>query len=330
MKEKTNFLNEMTNLFIKTWTRIDIQALKSWFNLMELAQDNTIADGKPELEFMTQRFIDLLTFGLPEAEIQKNQHWQFHLVKLSYDIWQDLLSKFESGEDWQQALSNHSQKLQDEVDKFFQEKLKTSQDIGELWQIYIKEVHNFNQLLSTTGISGTGNPWIDLNNIYWNFASEQFGNLMRLSLPDPSDGLRSKLIRAFDAWAKLYPTSIDYQMVLVEIQRESFNELMLDLILLASKGEKVKDWLQFQQLWGRTADKVFEKAFCSEDNVKVRGRFLNAINNYKLSQQDLMEMWMKMMNMPIRSEVDEVHKSIYELRKEVKSLKKTLAKYEEK
>ena len=39
-------------------------------------------------------------------------------------------------------------------------------------------------------------------------------------------------------------------------------------------------------------------------------------------------MWMKMMNMPLRSEVDEVHKNIYELRKEVKALKKALAKYE--
>jgi archaellum component FlaC len=36
---------------------------------------------------------------------------------------------------------------------------------------------------------------------------------------------------------------------------------------------------------------------------------------------------MKMMNLPIRSEVDEIHKNIYELRKEVKSLKKKLAQY---
>jgi polyhydroxyalkanoate synthase subunit PhaE len=32
--------------------------------------------------------------------------------------------------------------------------------------------------------------------------------------------------------------------------------------------------------------------------------------------------------MPVRSEVDEMHKNIYELRKEVKTLKKSLAKYE--
>ena len=103
---------------------------------------------------------------------------------------------------------------------------------------------------------------------------------------------------------------------------------MRELISLAEKGEKVKDWRQFQQLWGRVADQVFEKAFCDEENLKVRGRFLNALNTYRLYQQDLMEVWMKMMNLPSRGEIDEVHKTVYELRKEVKQLKKALAKYE--
>jgi predicted P-loop ATPase/GTPase len=35
------------------------------------------------------------------------------------------------------------------------------------------------------------------------------------------------------------------------------------------------------------------------------------------------------MNMPLRSEVDEIHRNVYELRKEIKSLKKRLAAAEE-
>jgi hypothetical protein len=109
---------------------------------------------------------------------------------------------------------------------------------------------------------------------------------------------------------------------------QSFEELMRELISLAEKGEPVKDWRKFQQLWGQVADGVFEKAFCQEENLKVRGRFVNSLNAYRLHQQGLMEVWMKAMDMPLRSEVDEVHKTIYELRKEVKNLKKSLARYE--
>jgi polyhydroxyalkanoate synthesis regulator phasin len=46
---------------------------------------------------------------------------------------------------------------------------------------------------------------------------------------------------------------------------------------------------------------------------------------YRLYQQQLMEVFLKMYDLPIRSEVDEIHHSIYELRKDVKSLKKALA-----
>jgi class III poly(R)-hydroxyalkanoic acid synthase PhaE subunit len=103
---------------------------------------------------------------------------------------------------------------------------------------------------------------------------------------------------------------------------------MIELITLAEKGEKVRDWRQFQDIWSRVADDVFEKEFCEENNLKIRGNFLNALNTYRLYQQELTELWLKMMNMPARSEIDEMHKSIYELRKEVKALKKALAKYE--
>jgi len=254
--------------------------------------------------------------------------------------WQDLFSKFASGEDWQQSFYHYTQELRDQVEEFLTGILKNDPNRVDLWQIYVEEMQKFNPLwinglsvslgsLSQAAVTHSSKPWIELNDLYWNLVYEKtLGSLTRMPLLGPSRGFNNKLTRVFDAWAKLYPTSIDYQIVLAEIQMQSFSELMQELILLAAKGETVKDWQQFLSLWGHTADKVFEKAFCSADNLKIRGRFLNAINHHKLCQQEVMEVWMTMMNMPIRSEVDEVHKSVYELRKEVKSLKKVLAKYE--
>ena len=46
---------------------------------------------------------------------------------------------------------------------------------------------------------------------------------------------------------------------------------------------------------------------------------------FRLYQQQLMEVFLKMYGLPTRTEVDEIHHSIYELRKEVKNLKKVLA-----
>jgi polyhydroxyalkanoate synthesis regulator phasin len=45
---------------------------------------------------------------------------------------------------------------------------------------------------------------------------------------------------------------------------------------------------------------------------------------YRLYQQQLMEVFLKRYDLPTRSQVDEIHRSIYELHKEIKSLKKAL------
>ncbi len=327
MQKETNSWSGMAEQVMKTWAEVSTQAWKSWFDLLNLAVRNPIADTKPGFESVTERFTD-------------NQQLILRLLKLSFHAWQDIFPKIEAGEDWQHSLKNYTQQLRAQIDEFSAGTIKVSQNAAELWQLYIKETQKFSQLwikawgasfgpLSKAAVTGTSQPWIELNNLYWNLLYEEtFGSLMQIPWLGPTREFNNKLLGTFDAWTKLYRAGVDYQILLTEIQGKSFEELMRELVSLAEKGEKVKDWRQFQEIWGRIADEVFERAFCVEDNLKVRGRFLNALNHYRLEQQQLLEIWMKMMNLPLRSEVDEVHKSIYELRKEVKSLKKALAQYE--
>jgi hypothetical protein len=62
----------------------------------------------------------------------------------------------------------------------------------------------------------------------------------------------------------------------------------------------------------------------SNEALRVRGQFLNAMNRYKLRQQEVMELYLTAMSLPTRGEVDDIHHTLYELRKEVKRLKKAL------
>ncbi len=79
------------------------------------------------------------------------------------------------------------------------------------------------------------------------------------------------------------------------------------------------------QVWSSIFDRVFAQTFRSNDTLQIRGKLLNAAATYRLHQHQLMEVFLKMNDLPTRSEVDEVHRSIYEMRKEIKSLKKAVA-----
>lgn len=327
MVETTPHWSEMTNDLVQTWAETGTQMWKGWFNMMGLAPTaETTPDAQPAFKYVVQRYAD-------------NQELFLRFLKLSFKAWTDIFPKVESGENWQQTLSKYSEQIRQQFDEFFSGTLKVSKDTSQLWQLYLKETQKFSQLwssalMSSNGLLGqtiTGNSssWVELNNLYWDLLYEEsFGSLVQSPILGPSREFNGKVVRSFDAWTELYQATVNYQIVLANVQVQSFEELMKELVSRAEQGKTIKDWRQFQDVWSQVADDVFAQAFCSEENLKIRGKFINALNAYRLRQQELQELWMKALNMPVRSEVDEMHKNIYELRKEVKALKKSLAKYE--
>lgn len=320
MKQETPSWSESANQLVNTWTETGTQMWQSWSALMGLVPPPSSASvrAQPEAKFVNQRLMD-------------NQELFLRFFQLSFKAWQDIFPKVEAGENWQPVVNKYTKQIYQQLSEYSRATIGANQDTTELWKLYIKETQKFSQLWTASLETGLEpkQPLIEIDQLYWNLLyKESYGSLMQSPLLGPTRELSGKLLGAFDAWIQLYRADISYQVVLANVQIRSFEELMRKLILRSQKGEKIEDWRQFQKIWGYIADGVFEREFCSEDNLKIRGKFLNAVNTYNIHQQELMELWMKWLNVPVRSEVDEIHKNIYELRKEMKTLKKARSQFE--
>jgi class III poly(R)-hydroxyalkanoic acid synthase PhaE subunit len=319
MNRQTTNWNEMANYLIDAWVMTGNQLWKSWFELMSVCGNGQVnRDSLPEFPYLTQGLVN-------------NQ-----ILKLSFAAWQEILS----GQDGQDVLSKYTESLRIQLKQSFDKTAQTTQDTSQLWQLYLQEIQKLSQNWTVTMGTAvkprsqkeqkTANPWIELNNLYWNLLSQSpFASLMQSPLFGPNREFNGKAFRAFEAWTNLYRGSSNYQLMLGDIQVRTFERVILELVSLAKKGKKVQDWQEFQQVGSRVADEVLEIELSKENNLKIRGDFLNALNAFRLSQLELLEIWLKTMNLPLRSEVDEVHQNIYHLRKEVKMLKQALAKYEQ-
>ena len=165
----------------------------------------------------------------------------------------------------------------------------------------------------------------ELANLYWDTYEKTFGTVLQSPSLGYSREFNNKLFKSFDAWINFYKANFEYQVVLVDVWLKAFEELTRELASFTEKGETLQNWQQFLQVWSSVFDRVFAQTFRSVDALEVQGKFLNSALTYKLHQQQLMEVFLKMYDLPTRSEVDEIHRSIYEMRKEIKSLKKALA-----
>lgn len=313
---------DMASTMVNTWTEMGNQMWKSWFDLMAaVPTTEQVATAKPEVKNAAERFIN-------------NRDLFVRFLELSASAWKDMLPKVETGGDWQSILNKYSEQLRQQFGNFPMSGINISQDSSKLWQLYMKEMQQFSQLWATPlGLSieplskvsfGDTSGLLELNNLYWDLYQRSLGSFVQTPSLGQNREINAKLMNGFDAWTKLYKASLDYQVVMADIQIRSFDALMKKLVSLAEKGEKIENWRDFQRVWSQVADDVFAEAFQVDNNLKLRGNLINALNAYRVYQQELMELYMKMLNAPIRSEVDEIHKNIYDLRKEVKELKKKL------
>jgi polyhydroxyalkanoate synthase subunit PhaE len=151
---------------------------------------------------------------------------------------------------------------------------------------------------------------------------------MHLFLHSPSLGFTRefnyKFQQSLEAWLNVQQASFDYQLVLLEVWLKTIEEFLRVLTLTENK-QAMQHWHQLLHLWSQLFDRVFAQTFQSDRALRARGNFLNAAIVFRKQQQQLVEVFLKGSDLPTRSEIDEIHRSIYELRKEMKSLKKAVA-----
>jgi len=119
--------------------------------------------------------------------------------------------------------------------------------------------------------------------------------------------------------------AMEYQGVVGELWEQAFKQFQEDLISLAEKNEKIESLRDFVLLWTRGAEKVFTDGFQTERYVLAQGQMLNSAMAYRVHEREIIEVFLNLYDLPTRTELDETHRRLYELRKEVKALKKTIA-----
>jgi class III poly(R)-hydroxyalkanoic acid synthase PhaE subunit len=327
METSNKTWTEMMTPFSQFWLESSSQAWKNWFDLMEKGVSSPgIPNATSVFESLPQQFL-------------QSQQFYGQLLKQSFDTWQTLWPQLGNQAQTQTAVQSYLQQLQQQIQTYTASTQTIQGDMDNLWQCYLKEVQKFSQLWLSTWQSSFSplsqmpqngvHSWLELNNLYWDaLYGKNLGSFMQSPLLGPSREMNGQLLRAFDDWVSLYRAMNDYQLLEANIQYRGFVALMAQLAERTKQGKPIKTWREFQAVWAIAADEVFEEAFCQEKNLKVRGQFINALNRYRIQQQALLEAWLKTFNLPTRSEVDEIHQTLYQLRKEMKQLKKRLAEYE--
>ncbi len=133
--------------------------------------------------------------------------------------------------------------------------------------------------------------------------------------------LLSKCAKAMSTFAA---NNIEYQQMMQATGQEAMQDVVKALAAKIEAGEKFEQFDEFFALWIDTNEKAFYKLFQTEAFSQKRNALTNAGFNARKLYNEIVER--ELVELPIarRSEMDEVYKIIYELRKQVKSMESTI------
>ncbi len=334
--------NDQVETMAKAWAEVQKKMWENWYDLARTAPAPPLyTDMADQWQKVAAQSLEAWTATAePTAKtvaerLVASQKTFVDFLQFLADAWKAVMARVEAGEDWQKNLKVYTDQLRQEFFHTPEAMKRVNQDLQELWGLYLDEWNKLAQPWVKSSqvareqlgqaITSDGSALINLANLYWDAYERTFGRLVESPSLGYTRELNEKLLKGFDAWQDFRQASIEYQIILADTWVQAFEQFIKELVALAEKGQPVRSVRELMLLWNNSADPVFIEIFRSEKYIRIQGRLLNTAMHYRLHQREITELFLKISDIPTRTEVDEAHRNIYEQRKELKALKKAVA-----
>jgi class III poly(R)-hydroxyalkanoic acid synthase PhaE subunit len=131
-----------------------------------------------------------------------------------------------------------------------------------------------------------------------------------------------KMLTLFNAWTALRRRSLEHNTVMLEAWLQAAGKFAKDLNEKADRKEALGSWREVLALWVDTANSTLLETQRSETYLKSQREILKASTDLRLAQQEMAAFYSEMFGYPTREELDDVHRAMTELRREVRKLQR--------
>ncbi len=157
------------------------------------------------------------------------------------------------------------------------------------------------------------------------------GKLVEMPAVGPAREKSEKMMKGFSTFVNLYAagmdTSSNLQSVFMEAMRKVQEKTATDM-----EGEiSPEKYKEFYKIWIETYSETFKEFSKSGHFVADLGKLnSNLMDFQRYNKEMLEENYLKPMNLPTKTEIDEINKELYSLKKTVKELTSQIKELKEK
>jgi polyhydroxyalkanoate synthase subunit PhaE len=128
-----------------------------------------------------------------------------------------------------------------------------------------------------------------------------------------------KFLVLMNALSEVRAQSARHSMHVLEAWSKAANEFASKLNEVLAKGGSLTTRADTVDLWVEIANRHLLEAQRSEPFLETQRKLLRASSDLRLAQQDLGDFYSELLGMPTRSEIDDLSKTLAELKREVRA-----------
>ncbi len=133
-----------------------------------------------------------------------------------------------------------------------------------------------------------------------------------------------KFVGVFNAWVAVRRRSLEHNTVMLDAWMRAAGAFAKRLNDMSEAGQKVESPREMLTSWIETANEVMLETQRSDAFLTTQRESLKASTDLRLAQQEVAEYYSEMFGYPSRAELDDVHKTVTELRRELRALKREM------
>ncbi len=159
----------------------------------------------------------------------------------------------------------------------------------------------------------------------WQKAYDQtFGVLVTSPVVGSSREMLEQNNRAVDAMIDMLISVAEFMTKALSVGYKYSQEAFEDYFESVENGEEPKTFNEFYKMWSNRVEKAIETYFYTDEFSKLIAKTADSAMIFKIEYDKVIEKALKDFPIVTKSEVDNVYKNVYDLRREVRSLKKEL------
>lgn len=192
--------------------------------------------------------------------------------------------------------------------------------MNTFWKPWIENEADMKEKLFSSFLNDP-QAYLDYLNIIQKNYDESFSKLMTHPMFGKDRESLELQRKSFDKYIKFSISLNEFNTRIYQIYLDATKQVMDDYVKMYTEGTQPKTFEEFYKYWASQVNNAYDKIFFSDDFSKLVGHTVEAMTKFKKEADKVFEDFLRYVPVPKQSEMDSLYKNVYELKKEIRTLK---------